>query len=315
MDIRQLRTFVHVAELGSFSKAADRLHIAQPALSRQIRLLESELKAALFIRHGRGVRLTDAGTLFLDRASGILRQIEQARADVAAEAGDVSGEVSIGVPPSVGIVLTGPLVADFREAFPKVKLKIVEGVGGFVHEWMLGGRLDIGILYQPGAPRQIETAPLWSEDLHLIGPAGARLSHKYPVPLASLAGLPLILPSQGFGLRGLLERHAARHDVALKIEIEADAMRIQKDLTARGLGHTVLPYASVRAEVEAGQLSTAPIVDPVIPRQVVRAFPADRPVSRATRLLGDRLFVVVRKMIAAGEWPGLRPDTSELTGN
>ena len=109
MDIRQLRTFVHVAELGSFSKAADRLHIAQPALSRQIRLLESELKAALFIRHGRGVRLTDAGTLFLDRASGILRQIEQARADVAAEAGDVSGEVSIGVPPSVGIVLTGHL--------------------------------------------------------------------------------------------------------------------------------------------------------------------------------------------------------------
>ena len=196
-----------------------------------------------------------------------------------------------------------------------MKLKIVEGVGGFVHEWMLGGRLDIGILYQPGAPRQIETTPLWSEDLHLIGPASAQLSREKPVPLAKLAGLPLILPSAGFGLRGLLERHAARHDVALKIEIEADAMRIQKDLAARGLGHTVLPYASVRAEVEAGQLSTAPIVDPTIPRQVVRAFPADRPVSRATRLLGDRLFVVVRKMIAAGEWPGLRPDTPELAGD
>jgi DNA-binding transcriptional LysR family regulator len=312
MDIRQLRTFIHVAELGSFSKAAERLHIAQPALSRQIRLLEAELDVALFVRHGRGVRLTDAGALFLDRASGIMRQIEQARADVAAEAGDVSGEVSIGMPPSVGIVLTGPLVADFRQAFPKVKLKIVEGVGGFVHEWMLGGRLDIGILYEPGVPRQLETAPLWREDLHLIGPAGAKLSPEEPVPLSTLSGLPLILPSAGYGLRGLVERHAARQDVTLRIEIEADAMRIQKELTARGLGHTVLTFASVREEVAAGRLSSAPIVEPCMPRRVIRAFPADRAVSRATRMLGDRLFVVVKRMIAAGEWPGLVPESPEL---
>jgi DNA-binding transcriptional LysR family regulator len=312
MDIRQLRTFVHVAELGSFSKASERLNIAQPALSRQIRLLESELKAQLLLRHGRGVTLTGAGGVFLDRAAGILRQIEQARADVAAEAGDVAGQVSIGLPPSVGLILTGPLAEDFRHAYPKVRLKIVEGVGAFVHEWMVGGRLDVGVLYQPGSSRHLETTPLWSEDLHLFAAASEGLDPTKPVPLAHLSRHPLILPSPGHGLRGLLERHAARHEVELRVEIEADAMRIQIDLAARGLGYSVLPFAPVAAEVRAGHLSAAPIGDPPIPRRVVLAYPADRPVSRAARLLGARLIAVVKRMMAAGQWPGINPECAEL---
>lgn len=314
MDIRQLRTFVHVAELGSFSKASERLHIAQPALSRQIRLLEGELKTQLLLRHGRGVTLTGAGSLFLDRAAGILRQIEQARADVAAEAGDVAGQVSIGLPPSVGLILTGPLAEDFRRAYPKVRLKIVEGVGAFVHEWMVGGRLDVGVLYQPGASRHLETTPLWSEDLYLFAAAREGLDPSHPVPLAELARYPLILPSPGHGLRGLLERHAARHEIELRVEIEADAMRIQIDLAARGLGYSVLPFAPVAAEVRSGRLSAAPIANPAVPRRVVLAYPADRPVSRAARLLGNRLVEVVRRMIAAGEWPGIDPECPELAG-
>ena len=313
MDLRQLRTFIHVAELGSFSKAAERLRIAQPALSRQIRLLEAELRVQLLVRHGRGVRLTDAGALFLDRASGILRQIEQTRADVAAEAGDVSGEVSIGMPPSVGFVLTGPLVASFRRSYPKVRLKVVEGVGGFVHEWMMGGKLDVAILYEPSSTRHLEVSPMWSECLYLVGSAQSALTEAAPVPFADLEEVPLILPSAGHGLRGLLERQAARTDMPLSIEIEADAMRIQKDLTARGLGFTVLPLASVKPEVEAGLLSAAPIVAPAVPRRVIRAFPADRPVSRAARLLGEDLVSVVRRLVAAGEWPGLEPETPDLT--
>jgi DNA-binding transcriptional LysR family regulator len=315
MDIRQLRTFVHVAELGSFSKAAERLHIAQPALSRQIRLLEAELKAPLLLRHGRGVALTDAGAVFLDRAAGILRQIEQARADVAAEAGEVTGQVSIGLPPSVGLVLTGPLAEDFRRVCPKVRLKIVEGVGGFVHEWMMGGRLDIGVLYQPGPSRHLETTPLWSENLYLFAAAAAGLDPARPVPLSSLSRHPLILPSPGHGLRGLLERHAARHEIELHVEIEADAMRIQKDLAARGLGYSVLPFAAVAAEVESGLLSAAPIATPAIPRRVVLAYPADRPVSRAARLLGERLITVVRGMLAAETWPGMTPECPALSAD
>jgi LysR family nitrogen assimilation transcriptional regulator len=315
MDIRQLRTFVHVAELGSFSKAADRLHIAQPALSRQIRMLEAELKAELLVRHGRGVTLTGAGAVLLDRAAGILRQIEQARADVAAEAGDVAGQVSFGMPPSVGFVLAGPLAEDFRRTCPKVKLKIVEGVGAFVHEWMLGGRLDVGVLYQPGPSRHLETTPLWHEDLYLFAAAGAGLDPSRPVPLASLSHHPLILPSPGHGLRGLLERHAARHEIELHVEIEADATRIQKDLAARGLGYSVLPFASVAAEVRDGLLSAAPITAPAIPRRVVLAYPADRPVSRAARLLGERLISVVRGMLADNAWPGMVPEASALAGN
>ena len=232
MDIRQLRTFVHIAELGTFSKASERLRIAQPALSRQIRLLEAELKAKLFVRHGRGVSLTSAGELLLDRAASIIRQIEQTRADVAAEAGEISGHVSLGLPPSVGFLLTGPLVEDMRTAFPKVTLKVVEGIGGFVHEWMVGGRLDIGVLFDPKSSRHLEISPLWSEDLHLVGPGSAGLSLTEPVHLAELSKYSLILPSAGHGLRGLLERYTTRHEVELSVEVEADAMRIQKDLVS-----------------------------------------------------------------------------------
>ena len=313
MDIRQLRTFVHVAELGSFSKAAERLNIAQPALSRQIRLLEAELKAPLLVRHGRGVTLTGAGTVFLDRAAGILRQIEQARADVAAEAGDVGGQVSLGMPPSVGFVLAGPLAEDFRRTYPKVRLKIVEGVGAFVHEWMVGGRLDVGVLYQPEPSRHLETTPLWREDLYLFAAADAGLDPSRPAPLASLARHPLILPSAGHGLRGLLERHAARHEIELHVEIEVDATRIQKELVARGLGYSVLPFASIAEEVREGILSAAPIAAPTIPRRVVLAYPVDRPVPRSARLLGDRLIAVVREIFAEGGWPGMIPELPALT--
>ncbi|MGD8809636.1 MAG: LysR substrate-binding domain-containing protein, partial [Gammaproteobacteria bacterium] len=165
----------------------------------------------------------------------------------------------------------------------------------------------------PAAPRHLDAAPLWREDLHLVGPADAGLSLSAPVSLADLARFPIILPSAGHGLRGLLEHYAARHDVALRVEIEADAMRIQKDLTARGLGFTALPFAAVKPEVEASNLSAAPIVDPAVPHRVIRAFPGDRPVSRAARLLGDRMTVVVRRMIAAGAWPGLIPESPDLT--
>ncbi len=114
-------------------------------------------------------------------------------------------------------------------------------------------------------------------------------------------------------MRGLLERHAARNETELHVEIEVDATRIQKELAARGLGYSVLPFASVAAEVRDGLLCAAPITAPVIPRRVVLAYPADRPVSRAARLLGERLVSVVREMLADGAWPGMVPELPALT--
>src|SRR3954469_10734762 len=125
MDLRQLTTFVQVADLGSLSKAAERLRIAQPALSRQIRLLEEELKVTLFTRHGRGMVLTPAGELLRGRASGILRQVEEARADLMEEAGAVRGRVVFGMPPTVGDVLATRLIERFLALHPEVRLRVV----------------------------------------------------------------------------------------------------------------------------------------------------------------------------------------------
>ena len=132
MELRQLRTFVHVAELGSFSAAAERLHIAQPALSRQIQILEQELGVNLFRRHGRGAVLTEQGQLFLPRATLVLRELERAREELRSDDTDLAGQVSFGMPPTVADVLSTPLIEHFSASHPQVKLRVASGYSGHV---------------------------------------------------------------------------------------------------------------------------------------------------------------------------------------
>ncbi len=149
MDIRQLRTFRTVAELGSLSKAADRLRIAQPGLSRQIKLLEQELRVQLFVRNGRGMLLTAAGRMLLDRTQGLVRQIEQMRDDIQSAGGKPSGSVVLGLVPTVSAVLSGRLAARILAGFPDISLRIVESYGGHLVEWLHRGEMDLAITYGP----------------------------------------------------------------------------------------------------------------------------------------------------------------------
>lgn len=297
MDIRQLRTFVHIAELGSFSLAAQRLRIAQPALSRQIRLLEEELDARLFNRNSRGVSLTAVGTTFLEHAQGILRQLEKARSSVASEAKEISGHVVFGMPQSAGVILAVPLIEKFRAEHPLVTLQLIEAVGSMVHDWMTNGRLDVGVIYNPDISGQLSTQALWSEDLHLVGHANAFAPHE-EVPFAIAARKELALPAMGNGLRGLVERYARHADLELNTVVEADAQRIQQELARLGLIYTILPRASVAPQIEAGTLSAARIVEPVIPRTLSLAYPADRPNAPAAVLLGDMIAKIAEELVA-----------------
>src|SRR3954471_24677434 len=136
MDLKQLEYFVHVAELGSFTRAASFLSIAQPALSRQVRSLEVELRQSLFERNGRGVTLTEAGSRLLAHGRGILQQVERARLDMEDHRGAATGRLVIALPPSVSRTLTSPLVAAFRARFPKATLSVVEGLSTYVLEWL-----------------------------------------------------------------------------------------------------------------------------------------------------------------------------------
>ena len=195
MDLKQLEYFVRVAELGSFTRAAIELDVAQPALSRQVRLLEVELRQTLLVRNGRGAVPTEAGKLLLDHGRGILHQVERAREDLGRLRGGLSGRVAVGLPNSVARVLTVPLTRAVREALPEARLSISEGLSSGLQEGLASGRLDIVVLYNAQPSRELDLTPLLEEDLLLVQARPPGLPEDPPpgaIPLEEVAKLPLV---------------------------------------------------------------------------------------------------------------------------
>lgn len=302
MDLKQLRSFREIAEAGSLSRAADRLRLAQPALSRQIRLLEAEAGLALFTRHGRGMALTEAGRELLARISGPLRQLEGAFAEVRALSGAVAGQVALGMMPTVAAVLAGPLARRVAERHPAVSLRIVEGYTGHLIEWVQRGATDATLLYGPAADLHLPVRDLFIEALVLAGPPGSGLSPEVPVTLADAARRPLVAPSLPHGLRSIVETAAARARITLNLRHEADSFLVLKDLVECGLGFAILPRSSIRREEQEGRMAVAPLVRPTIRRQVVLAVPPDRAAGRATEAVLALLAEEVAARADGGDW-------------
>lgn len=315
MEISQLRTVIHVAELGSLSKASDRLHIAQPALSRQIRLLEEELGVRLFDRHGRGMIVTDQGQDVLRHALRVMSELEEIRASVAEGDAPLRGHVSIGMPPTAADILTEPLVAAFREAHPEATLRIVSAYSGYLLDWMHRGEIDAAILYDPKSARTLRVQPLLEEVLFLIGPPGTGLSLDVPVDFGDLDGERLLLPSAGHGLRAILDKCADERGFALHVPVEADSYSTLKTLVRGGHGSTILPKAPIHRDIALGQLCAAPLVNPVPMRRLIMSYPTDRPVPRLARFAGQTIASNIVGMVEQGVWPGkLPPDEPKPEG-
>ena len=187
MDLKQLRTFRAVAELGSLSKAADRLRAAQPALSRHIKLLEHELRVELFVSNGRGMLLTSAGRMLLDRTTGLIRQIEQVSDDLKSANGTPSGRVILGMVPTVSAVLSGRFARRVLTEFPDVSLRIVESYGGHLVEWLHRGEMDLAIIYGPAVDLHLQVQSIGREDIVAVGPPGSGLNKRKQVDLKWLA--------------------------------------------------------------------------------------------------------------------------------
>ncbi len=301
MEIRQLKTFLHVAELGSVSKASQRLRIAQPALSRQLRLLEEELKVALFTRDGRGMVLTHAGETLRDRASGILRQLEETKLELASESAVLRGRVAFGMPPSVAEALAGRLIEGFLAEHPEVSLRFVTASSGYLLDWLHGGEIDVAILHAGEVAASIEVSPLLVEDLFLITAADDPGAARPSTDFAEVAQRRLLLSGPHQGLRLLLEKEARRQGLDLDILLEADALPVLKRLVAKGTGATILPMAAVRQEVKAGTLAAIPFT-PRLTRGLVMAQALGRPVSDAAQRFCARLRREVTEMVEAQLW-------------
>jgi Transcriptional regulator len=289
MDIRQLRTFSCVAELGSLSKASDTLRVAQPALSRQIKLLEHELRAELFTRNGRGMVLTDAGRLLLARTAGIVRQLDQVRDEIQSAGGPPSGRVVLGLVPTVSCVISARLARRTVDKYPGISLCIVESYSGHLMEWLHRGEMDLALIYGPSSDLHLTVQSLGRDNVVAVGPRGSGLAQKKQVDIGWLLRQRLVLPSHSHGLRALIEQAAAKKKLKLDVKLEADSFRVLTSLVEEGLGYTLLPPSSVRNEVASGQLETAAIAKPAPMRELTLASPIDHPGSTAITLVSELL--------------------------
>jgi LysR family nitrogen assimilation transcriptional regulator len=263
MDLKQLDTFVRVAELGSFTRAASVLRVAQPALSRQVRALEIELRQPLFDRNGRGVTLTPAGARLLAHGRGILQQVERARQDLEEHRGAAAGLVSIGLPPSISRTLTAPLVEAFRARFPRATLSMVEGLSTYALEWLAQGRIDCAVVYNAVPAAAIELKPVLQERLHLVSSrgSGGRVSKLVgkPATLAEVAACDLVIPSRPHAIRMQLETAMAEAGLKPRVALEVDSVPAMLDLVQRHALHAVLSLNAVQGSGSENALQARPV--------------------------------------------------------
>ena len=308
MELRQLRYFVTIVGQGSFSKASVVLNIAQPALSTQIRNMEYELGAPLLFRGAQGVKPTPAGETLLVHARSILGQVEAARRDVADQEAEPSGEVRLGLPGTIGQIVSVPLILEARRLYPKVKLCIAEAMSGFVLEWARDGRVDIAMLYLGVDDSKLQSRPILTEELRLFcarenggnQPEGRFASYQ------DIARLPLILPSASHGLRLLLEEKATANGVPLGAVIEVDAYNSIRELVDVGLGFAILPSIAIAGANHVERFRSWPVGDPPLSRTVHLVRPRDRSLGRAVAVVERLCGSILTGLVTTGKWDAAR---------
>lgn len=316
MDLRALRYFVAIAQLGGITRAAASLNIAQPALSRQIRKLEQEMGVALLLRRARGVELTQAGALLLARAEGVFQQLRETEAALRATAPGPAGEVTLGLPPATGMLLTPPLMRRFQAEFPGARLRLREGVGSSLVEWVMDERLDLAVVHNPPRLPELLFEPLSTERVVLVLPpaglspdplAAWRLAGLPSVSLRDLRRVPLILPSYPHTNRLLLDNATARGGETLQPAMEVDSVSMTKALIGAGMGASVLTYAAVHQDVTAGRLRCLPISRPALLSTLALARRRAGAAPPLLEALGRLIREVLAEIVAQGTYQIAEP--------
>lgn len=302
-DLRQLQLFTAVAEFGSFSRAAVALSISQPVLSRQIKALEDSVGVALLYRNGRGIVLTEAGKLLQGYASAIIEQASRATSELAALRSNPRGKIVLGMPPSVGVVLTAPLVRHFRERFPQVSMRMIEGFSGHLLEWLVMGKIDVAVLYNAPRMNNLLAEPILRDQLYLLGAKNDPCAlGEGPVDASVVSRLPMILPARPHGLRLVLDHVFGSAGIEPRIDVEVDAMPSTLRLVEAGMGYTILSYSSCHDLVAEGRISYWTIQNPSIERELLLATSSQRPTTTAIRALTALIRDEVQALRKTGLW-------------
>jgi len=300
MDIRKIRTFVYVSELKSFTRASVFLHISQPALSRQIRLLEEEVGVKLFVRSGHGVELTEQGKIFLDRSVGFLSQFASLHADFKnnVQDGEQAGKVTLGLPVPAARFISPDFLARLRRSHPGISLEIAEGFNPLIHEWLLSGSIELAILYGTFSSAMMKKDLLAVEDLFAVGAATPENRVRSTITLNELRNNQLILPNRPHILRTLADQIGIR-DAAIT---EANAITLMFELARAGHGYSILPGNSLNPAVASNEVVALKIVEPTLNWDVSVWYSSLRELSAPAQIVRKMLHEEVVRLVSEGGW-------------
>lgn len=302
MELRQLRYFVRIIETGSMGSAAQDLDIGVSALSQQMSRLENELAIRLLQRTSRGVTPTNAGLAFYSQAQLALRHADDAI--LAAREARLSGHVSVGMAPSTASILGIPFIHAMQENYADVRLHVVESLSGNLERMINTRQIDLAVVFQKDKILRWSARPILEEQLFLIGSHAllAALPDN-PITPEQLAGIPLIMPSQGQGLRGRLDAVCQEHALNVEIVAEIDGLALLMRAVRDGLGATLQPGAAI-SHLDNDALRVIGVHNPVLSRPNFLVSLSDDELTPAGLAARVVLTKVMRQLVDAGEWPG-----------
>ncbi|HLU03456.1 MAG TPA: LysR family transcriptional regulator [Advenella sp.] len=296
-DLNRWRFFVVIAQLGSLTRAAAFLDSNQSLLSRQLNALERECGIRLFNRTGRGVALTETGTLIFDRVVALLKDAEQLDQRLQDYVKAPVGKVTFACFGSIGATLAARLYADLRKDAPGVSLCYMEGNVGQIEAWLADGRADIGIMYRYADVLPEHEFELAAVDSYLVGSAADPLTARAEVQFSELRDLSFVLPGAPNELRSTMESLARDIGFSIPVSMETNSLTLMKLMVAQKGLHTTLPIHSVLEDIADGRLQASRIVNPPIKRVVSMAISKSKGPSRTVSLVSTRLFDLARSIL------------------
>ncbi len=254
MDTRQLEMFRAVGEEGSFTAAANRLHVSQSAVSRQLKLLEEELGTLLFHRTGRGVNMTDAGHLLLAAANRITREMQEVASQISETQTLQRGVLSLGGGMTVCLYILPKLLRKFRAQYKEVDLRVITGTTETMLRLLRTREIEIALLTLPIIAADLEVWPVLKEEMVVVSAGKHPLARERSVDPRALARHPLILYESGSNTRKVVDEFFLAEQVPVNVIMETENVEIIKSMVAAGLGVTIIPFNSIVHEVRTGRL-------------------------------------------------------------
>lgn len=304
MELRQIHYFIAVAETMSLTRAVGRLHIAQPALSQNIKNLEAELGTQLFNRSRQGMALTDSGVIFLEHARGVILQVNRAKESIRNFDDNPSGTVSIATPASVANVLSVPLFQLLKKMYPAIELNLDEGLTGNIRQAFDMGLFDIILELNADESDTLSVEPLIKEDLYFISQYSEGKSNITEIDFMDLSNYPIIMSQVRHSMGRTIMTYAQEHHLDLNIVSSNTALHPAIKLIEAGIGYGISPWSAIYEKHKQKLIDAKKIINPCMHRTVSMVSPSNRPRTIATLKVMELIRQVVKLVHSEDKWRG-----------